>query len=67
MAKTDDFNDLAKELAMQVASMDPKSVSEFLKQDYIRDPKVTIEELIKQTSGKLGENIQLDEFVRLEL
>jgi len=67
VAKTDDFSNLAKELAMQVVSMKPKNVSEFLSQDYIRDASMTIEVLIKQTAGKLGENVQLKEFVRYSL
>lgn len=67
VARTDDFTALAKELAMQVTSMQPKDVNEFLKQDYIRDPKLTIDQLIKQTAGKVGENIKLDSFVRMAL
>jgi elongation factor Ts len=62
VARTDDFQKLARELAMQVTSMRPESKEEFLKQQYIRDPKMTIEELVKQTAGKLGENIQIGEF-----
>jgi elongation factor Ts len=67
VAQNEDFKTLAKELAMQVTSMDPQSVKEFLKEEYIRDPKLTIEQLIKQTAGKVGENIQLAEFRRLTL
>jgi elongation factor Ts len=67
VARTDEFKNLAKELAMQVTSMNPESKEAFLEQEYIRDPKLTITELIKQTVAKTGENIQLDGFVRLEL
>lgn len=67
VAKTDDFMKLAKEIAMQVNSMNPKDTKELLAQEYNRDPKLTIEQLIKQTSGKLGENIKLARFVRYEL
>lgn len=67
VARTEDFKTLAKEVAMQATSMQPESVAELLKQEYIRDPKLTIEQLIKQTAGKVGENIQLKEFVRLAL
>ena len=65
VAKTEDFQTLAKELAMQVVSMEPKDVKDFLEQEYVRDSSLTIEGLIKQTAGKLGENVQLKEFVRL--
>ena len=67
VAKTDDFTNLAKEIAMQVNSMNPKNEKELLDQEYNRDPSVTIGELIKQASGKLGENIQLKRFTRYEL
>ena len=59
VAKTDDFQNLGKEIAMQVASMKPESVNELLKQDYLRDPSKTIEGMIKNLSGKTGENIQI--------
>lgn len=65
VAKTDDFATLGKELAMQTASMDPKSVAELLKQDYLRDPSKTVEELVKEVSGKTGENIRVLETSRL--
>lgn len=64
VAKTDDFRNLAKELAMQVNSMNPQTVEEFLRQEYVREPQLTIEQLIKQVSGKVGENIRLARFQR---
>lgn len=67
VAKTDDFKHLAHEVAMQVAAMNPKDVDTLLKQEYIRDGSVTIESLIKQTITKLGENIVIKEFKRLEI
>lgn len=59
VAKTEDFQNLGKEIAMQVASMKPESVEELLKQDYLRDPSKTIEGMIKNLSGKTGENIRI--------
>ncbi|OGI30603.1 MAG: translation elongation factor Ts [Candidatus Moranbacteria bacterium RIFOXYA12_FULL_35_19] len=38
-----------------------------LSQPYIKNPDQTIEELIKEKIGKIGENIQVGEFRRLEL
>ncbi len=67
VARTDEFKNLARELAMQVTSMDPESKEDFLNQPYIRDPKVTVADLIKQLSAKTGENVQLGEYSRLEL
>lgn len=59
VAKTDDFQNLGKEIAMQVASMKPESVEELMNQEYLRDSSKTIEEMIKMVSGKTGENIRV--------
>ncbi|MBP9670397.1 translation elongation factor Ts [Candidatus Woesebacteria bacterium] len=59
VAKTEDFQNLGKEIAMQVASMRPETVEELLKQDYLRDTSKTIEAMIKLVSGKTGENIKV--------
>ncbi len=67
VAKTEDFKNLAHELALQVASMNPSSLEELLKQEYIRDNSMTIDQLIKSIIGKLGENIQVGRFERISL
>lgn len=67
VARTDDFKTLTKEIAMQVAAMHPKDVDELLKQQYIRDSSQTIEQMVKATIGKLGENIVVRRFDRFEL
>src|SRR3990167_7411246 len=54
VARTDEFKKLAHEVAMQVAAMSPKSVDDLMKQAYIRDAKLTVEDLIKQTIAKVG-------------
>lgn len=65
VAKNEEFQKLGKELVMQVASMKPENVEEFLGQNYVREPDKTIEELIKEAIGKLGENIEVEGFARL--
>lgn len=67
VARTGEFKNLAYELAMQVAAMAPTSIEELLAQEYIRDPQIKVKELIAQTVGKIGENIKVKEFVRLEV
>lgn len=67
VARTDDFKHLAHEVAMQVCAMNPKDVDTLLKQEYIRDSSITIENLVKQAIGKLGENIRVKAFTRYEL
>src|SRR5918993_2839105 len=112
VARTDDFQNLVKEVAMHIAAADPKWVrredvpaeavekekdvyrgqmansgkpanvldkiiegklgsfySQFvlLDQPTVRDDKVTISQLIAQTSAKTGENITIRRFTRFRL
>jgi len=67
VAKTDDFQNLAREVAMQVAAMNPENVEQLLKEDYIRDSSMTIDGLIKSAIGKLGENITISKFIRYSI
>jgi elongation factor Ts len=67
VAKTEDFKNLAHEIALQIASMEPKDVKELLAQEYIRDNSLTINDLVKTVIGKLGENIIIRKFSRIEL
>ncbi|MBI2599210.1 translation elongation factor Ts [Candidatus Curtissbacteria bacterium] len=67
VARTDEFKNLAHEIAMQVAAMDPKDVKDLEKQEYIRDTSKTISDLIKEVIAKVGENIVVKRFERFEL
>ncbi len=67
VARNEVFTKLADELAMQVASLPAKNVTELAKQDYIRDPKKKIAELVKEVIAKTGENIRIGRIYRLEL
>jgi len=67
VAKTDEFKKLAHELALQIASMTPNSVDDLLAQPYIRDTKITIEQMVKELAGKTGENVRVGKFTRYEV
>lgn len=67
VARTDDFQNLAREIAMQVAAMNPQDVEELQKEAYIRDNSQTIAQIVKVAIGKLGENIKVNRFVRFEI
>lgn len=67
VAKTEDFKNLCKELAMQISAMNPKDVKDLLKQDYIRDGSKNIDTVIKEAIAKLGENIVVVKFSRLAI
>ena len=82
VARTQEFSDLAHDIAMQVAAMNPLTVEEkksdtanneevenasLLQQPFIKDPSKNIQELINETVGKLGENIRVRRFQRFSL
>jgi len=82
VARTDEFKELAHHLAMQVAAMNPKYISEeevppgseiepetacLLLQSDIKDPEKTVKEIIVETIVKVGENIKVSRFARFEL
>jgi elongation factor Ts len=52
---------------MQVASMNPKDVDELLSQPFIKNQDLTVDELIKEYIGKLGEKIKVERFTRFSL
>ncbi|MCX6813618.1 MAG: elongation factor Ts [Candidatus Azambacteria bacterium] len=67
VARTEQFKELGRELAMHVAAMNPIGVEDLLLQTYIRDQDMTIDALIKNYIAKLGENIKIGEFCRFEI
>ncbi|MBI2007236.1 MAG: translation elongation factor Ts [Candidatus Blackburnbacteria bacterium] len=67
VARNEEFQNLGKEIAMQVASMNPRDVKDLLLQGYIRQPDKTVEDLIKEAIAKTGENIRVEEFKRFEV
>ena len=94
VARTEDFQQLAKDIARHIVGANPTYVSTeeipeethteaktehgdnikryyeenvLLSQGYIRDQKLTINDLLVQARAKLGENILVRRFVRYEL
>ncbi|MBT4358995.1 MAG: elongation factor Ts, partial [Candidatus Pacebacteria bacterium] len=67
VALNEKLQEVAKNVAMQVVAMNPADVAELLAQDYIRDGKITIEDLVKETSGLLGEKLVVNRFTRYEI
>ena len=67
VARNYEFQKLGHELAMHIAAMNPVNIDELLAQSYIRDESLTVDVLIKDYIGKLGENIKVAEFCRFEI
>ncbi|OGM79487.1 translation elongation factor Ts [Candidatus Woesebacteria bacterium RIFOXYB1_FULL_38_16] len=67
VAKNELFLALANDLAMQTASMNPENKEALLEQDYIKDPKKKVKDLIDELIAKTGENIRLGKIQRLAI
>ncbi len=112
VAKTDDFQEFAKNIAMHIAAANPSGLSPedipaeeiekereiyralaikegkpenildkivegkvqkyykdvcLMSQQYVRDPQKTIDDVLKEAIGKIGENIQIRRFARFQL
>ncbi len=82
VARTNDFRELAHDIAMQVAAMAPSYVSGdevpdgedpesaetvLMHQPFIKDPSKSVQELVNEGIGKLGENIRVRRFTRFSL
>lgn len=82
VARTDDMKSLAHDVAMQVAAMSPKYVDEdaisedeeaspqevcLLRQPFIRDNGLTVQDIVNETIAKVGENVRVRRFSRFSL
>ncbi len=82
VARTDDFRQLANDLAVHIAASSPLCLSEedmpadcpltaveacLLVQPYVRDPSRTISDIITDAIARTGENIKIGKFSRIEV
>jgi len=67
VAKNEEFMAVGRDIALQVAAMNPKDDKELLKQDYIKDGSMKVNDLIVGLVAKFGENIKLGRFERFEV
>lgn len=82
VAHTDEFKELARNLAMQVAATCPQFITDeempletdtnpqavcLLSQPFIKDPDRTVKDVVTETIAKVGENIKVRRFARFEL
>ena len=82
VARTPEFKELAHNLAMQVAAMSPLYVDGeaapedetagagdmlLMEQDFIKDPSLTIRDVVNNVMARVGENIRVRRFQRFAL
>ena len=67
VAKTPQFRELAHDIALQVASMDPESVEALMVQPFIKDESLAVKDIVARAVAVIGENIRVERFCRYEL
>lgn len=67
VARTDDFKNLCHELAMQVCTDNYKNMDELLESDYLRDPNKKVSDVVTAAVAKLGEKIEIKDFVKFDV
>ena len=82
VARTPEFKELVHNLAMQVAAMAPRYIDNssipeealanpeeacLLEQPFIKDPAITINDLVSNVMARMGENIRVRRFERFAL
>ena len=82
VARTDDFETLAHDLAMQVAAMSPQFVyldyesddgeepdedSCLVEQNFIKDQSVKVKDVVSEVAARVGENIRIKRFSRFSI
>ncbi len=67
VAKNEEFKTLGYDLAMHVAAMGNDNLEEVLKEAFIKDGSMTVEERISGAVQKFGENVKLTKIVRFAI
>jgi elongation factor Ts len=82
VARTEEFHQLAHDIAMQVAAMSPQYLSEddieegdsrpaaqvsLLQQPFIKDNSKLVSEIVQELAAKVGENVRVIRFTRMAL
>lgn len=67
VAQNEEFRQMARDIAMQLAAMGAETADELLQQDFIKDPEKTVELVIKSLSGKTGEKMTLGRISRFAI
>lgn len=67
VARSPEFKALCHELALQVASMNPQNTEELMLQPYVKDPSRQVQDVLNEYIARLGENIMVQHFSRLEI
>ncbi|MBQ3168294.1 MAG: elongation factor Ts [Clostridia bacterium] len=66
VAKTDKFQALVNDIAIQIIKKNPADVDALLEQTYYKDESTTIGDMVKAATAEIGEKISVRRFARYE-
>lgn len=67
VVRSEPFQTLAHELAMQIAATSPTDVEALLAEPYIKDESRMVKDIVNDVIAKVGENVSVNQFHRLEV
>lgn len=67
VASNEEFGQVAKDICLHIAAMNPSDLDSLLKQEWIKDESKTIQDLVTELIAKFGENILIEKFIRYEI
>jgi len=67
VVRSEPFQKLAHDLALQISAAAPKTPAELMDQPYIKDESRTVKDIVTEVVAKVGENVTINEFYRIEV
>lgn len=67
VSRNPEFQALARDLAMHIAATNPSGTEDLLKEQYIKNPNISVQDLIRESIQKFGENIIIANFARFSV
>jgi elongation factor Ts len=67
VVRSEPFKALAHDLAMQIAAVPAANIDELLAAAYIKDESKTVKDVVNTVIAKVGENVIIKQFYRIEV
>lgn len=67
VVRSEPFRALARDLAMHIAASAPANVEELLAQPYVKDESRAVKDIVNDVIAKVGENVVVNQFSRIEV
>ena len=66
VVRSEPFQQLVRDLAMQIAAAAPTNVDELLAQPFVKDESRAVKDIVNDVIAKVGENVVVGQFYRIE-